>query len=208
MDSGLFIFFLACYYLEKRNTNYQKLIASVLLILLISTLIIKCGDNHQLEHICFLRLCLSVFPLPLFNDTDTSRVAGKGIPIISPWEMSHFESPEHCYDFHSVVKCFSPLNHWLVLDSDIKVLTIETVRMNPGQQKRSPQQHRSSLSFSPVGGWRAPEQHNLQLPIPKILRYWVKDYPSWSWCRDVAPPTILLCILWSGRMGFLGAAIP
>lgn len=51
--------------------------------------------------------------------------------------MSHFGSPEHCYDFHSAVKCFSPLNHWLVLDSDIKVLTSETVRMNPGQQKRS-----------------------------------------------------------------------
>lgn len=137
----------------------------MLLILLISTLIIKCGDNHQLEHICFLRLCLSVFPLPLFNDTDTSRVAGKGIPVISPWEVSHFESPEHCYGFHSVVKCFSPLNCWLVLDSDIKVRTFRAVRMNPGQQKRSPQQHRSSLSFSPLGGWG--EQHNPQLPIPK-----------------------------------------
>lgn len=81
--------------------------------------------------------------------------------------MSHFESPEHCYDFPSVVKCFSPLNCWLVLDSDIKVLTLEMVRMNLGQQKRSPQQHRSSLSFTPVGGWRAPGQHNLELPIPK-----------------------------------------
>lgn len=142
MDSGLFVFFLACYYLEKKPTNYQTLIASVLLILLISALIIKCGDNHQLEHIFFFRLYLSVFPLPLFNDTDTSKVAGKGIPIISPWEMSNFESPEHCYDFHSVVKCFSPLNCCLMLDSDIKVLTFQTVRMNSGQQKRSPQQHR------------------------------------------------------------------
>lgn len=81
--------------------------------------------------------------------------------------MSHFESPEHCYDFHSVVKCFSPLNCWLVLDSGNKVLTFDTVRMSSGQQERSPQQHRSSLSFCPVGGWKAPEQHNLQLPIPK-----------------------------------------
>lgn len=47
MDSCLFVFFPACYYLkEKKNTNYQKLIASVLLTLLISTLIIKCSDNH------------------------------------------------------------------------------------------------------------------------------------------------------------------
>lgn len=59
--------------------------------------------------------------------------------------MSNFESsPEHCYDFHSVVKCFSPLNCCLMLDSDIKVLTFETVRMNSGQQKMSPQQHRST----------------------------------------------------------------
>lgn len=32
--------------LRKKNTNYQKLIGSVLLTLLISTLIIKCSDNH------------------------------------------------------------------------------------------------------------------------------------------------------------------
>lgn len=106
--------------------------------------------------------------------------------------MSHFESPEHCYDFHSVVKCFSPLN-WLVLESDIKVLTLETVRMNSGQQKRSPQQHRSSLGFTPVGGWRAPEQHNLQLPIPKSwgLQWRIAHHAclkSQGW--DVAPLTI------------------
>lgn len=46
MDSCLFVFFPACYYLKEKNTNYQKLIASVLLTLLISTLIIKCSDNH------------------------------------------------------------------------------------------------------------------------------------------------------------------
>lgn len=46
MDSCLFVFFPACYYLEEENTNYQNLIASVLLTLLISTLIIKCSDNH------------------------------------------------------------------------------------------------------------------------------------------------------------------
>lgn len=137
----------------------------MLLTLLISTLIIKYSDNHQLEHICFLRLCLSVFPLPLFNDTDTSRVAGERIPIISPWEMSHFEPPEHCYEFHSVVKCFSPLNCWLVLDSDIKALTFEIGRMNSGEQKRSPEWHKILLSVCHLGGRKASEQHGLRLPI-------------------------------------------
>lgn len=49
--------------------------------------------------------------------------------------MSHFEPPEHCSDFHSVVKCFSPLNCWLVLASDIKELTFEIGRVNSGAEK-------------------------------------------------------------------------
>lgn len=59
--------------------------------------------------------------------------------------MSHFEPSEHRYDFHSVVKCFSPLNCWLVLDSDIKAPTFEIGRRNSGDQKRSPQQHKVLL---------------------------------------------------------------
>lgn len=127
--------------------------------------------------------------------------------------MSNFESPEHGYDFHSAVKCFSPLNWWLVLDSDIEALTLEAVRMSSGQQKRSPQQHRSSLSFSPVGGWKASEQHNPQLPIPKS---WAVQWriahrarlQSWCWLGCDPTAHLLLCILWSGRVGFLGAATP
>lgn len=81
--------------------------------------------------------------------------------------MSHFEPPEHCYDFHSVVKCFSPLNCWLVLDSDIKALTFKIGRMNSGDQNRSPQQHRIFSSVCPLGGRKASEQHSFQLPISK-----------------------------------------
>lgn len=81
--------------------------------------------------------------------------------------MSHFEPPEHCYDFHSVVKCFSPLNRWLVLDSGIKALTFEIGRMNSGEQKRSPQPHKILLSVCHLGGRKASEHHGLQLPISK-----------------------------------------
>ena len=163
----VFLFSFQLVIIQRKNTNYQKLIGSVLLALLISTLIIKCSDNHQLEHICFLRLCLSVFPLPLFNDTDTSRDAGERTPIISPWEMSHSEPPEHCYDFHSVVKCFSPLNCWLVLDAGIKALTFEIRRVNSGEQKRSPQRHKFLLNVCRLGGRKASKQHGLWLPSSK-----------------------------------------
>lgn len=83
--------------------------------------------------------------------------------------MSHFEPPECCYDFNSVVKCFSPLYCCLVLGSDMKALTLEIVRMNPGEQKRPPQWHKILLKVFHVGGRKASEQRGSPSLNPACL---------------------------------------
>ena len=133
--------------------------------------------------------------------------------------MSHSEPPEHCYDFHSVVKCFSPLNCWLVLDAGIKALTFEIRRVNSGEQKRSPQRHKFLLNVCRLGGRKASKQHGLWLPSSKswsvqwsiphsclpevIMSFWE--------VLHVAPP-ITSCSPASGVGGcgirVLGAAVP
>lgn len=124
--------------------------------------------------------------------------------------MSNFESPEHCYDFHSVVKCFSPLNCCLMLDSDIKVLTFQTVRMNSGQQKRSPQQHRKHSASTLWEAGRLPNNTIFSCSSwnPRVFSAGLPITPAWSHGVSLgwgSTDNLLLPILW--RMGFLGAAV-
>lgn len=115
--------------------------------------------------------------------------------------MSHFESPECCYDFHSFVKCFSPLNCCLALGSYMKALTLEIVRMNTEEQGRPSQWHKILLKVFHEGDWKASEQCGSPSPNPACLFGCLSQNP------EVVSEIFPIMSVWSHKV-ILGCVSP